>query len=70
MNEKIKSLALQSMANVRFWNAENESYEVGHDELEKFAELLVNECCQMMIDMETKYPANLTIREIKKHFGV
>jgi hypothetical protein len=37
---------------------------------EKFAELIVNECCQMMIDMETKYPANLTVREIKKHFGV
>ena len=37
---------------------------------EKFAELLVNECCQMMIDMETKYPANLTVREIKKHFGI
>ena len=37
---------------------------------EKFAELIVNECCQMMLDMETKYPANLTVREIKKHFGV
>jgi hypothetical protein len=36
----------------------------------KFAELIVRECCQMMLDMETKYPANLTVREIKKHFGV
>jgi hypothetical protein len=37
---------------------------------EKLAESIVRECCQMMLDMETKYPANLTVREIKKHFGV
>lgn len=37
---------------------------------QKFAELIVRECCQMMIDLEVKYPANLTVQEIKKHFGV
>ena len=37
---------------------------------QKFAELIVKECCQLMIDLEVKYPANLTVREIKKHFGV
>ena len=47
MNERIKSLALQSMANVRFWNAEEESYEVEHDELTKFAELIVRECARI-----------------------
>jgi hypothetical protein len=40
-----------------------------HFDIEKFAELIVRECCQMMLDMERKYPANLTVREIKKHFG-
>lgn len=38
--------------------------------LEKFAELIVQECCQMMLDLEIKYPANLTVQEIKQHFGV
>jgi len=37
---------------------------------QKFAESIVKECCQMMMDLEVKYPANLTVREIKKHFGV
>lgn len=37
---------------------------------EHFAELIVQECCTMMLDLETKYPANLTIREIKNHFGL
>ena len=54
MNERIKPLALQSMANVRFWNADNDSYEVGHDELEKFAELVAaherEECIAIVLD--------------------
>lgn len=59
MNEpiKIKELAEQVYGSLHY------------DDL-KFAELIINECCQMMLDMETKYPANLTVREIKKHFGV
>ena len=36
----------------------------------RFAELIVRECCEKMIELESKYPANLTVREIKKHFGV
>jgi hypothetical protein len=35
---------------------------------ERFAELVVEECCHMMIELEVKYPANLVAREIKKHF--
>lgn len=36
----------------------------------KFTEAIVKECCQMMIDLEAKYPANLTVNEIKKHFNI
>jgi len=36
----------------------------------KFGNLIVKECCQMMIDLEVKYPANLTVREIRKQFGI
>lgn len=45
-------------------------YFFSRDELEKFAEAIVRECCQMTLDLEIKYPANLTVREIKRHFGV
>ena len=65
MNEKIKILAVQSGAGE--WG---NSVVPAMMDIEKFAQSIVNECCQMMIDMETKYPANLTVREIKKHFGV
>lgn len=44
--------------------------EVGGDLLQKFGEQVVKECCQMMLELEAKYPANLTVREIKKHFGI
>jgi hypothetical protein len=62
MNKQIKELALQ---------AGGSHYpDVNSQQLEKFAELLINECCKIMIDLETKYPANLTVKVIKQHFGV
>lgn len=73
MNERIKSLALQSMANVRFWNADNDSYEVGHDELTKFAELIVARCAQLADDCPADYlsqPYKYPSTYIKEYFGV
>jgi hypothetical protein len=62
MNKRIKELALQ---------AGGSHYpEVNPDQLEKFAELIIRECCGLMLALESKYPANLTVREIKQHFGV
>jgi predicted AAA+ superfamily ATPase len=73
MNERIKELAVQSIANVRFWEADKESYGVGHDELEKFAESILRECVQALMNNK----ANLTVDayvdaiwEINEHFGV
>jgi len=57
VNERIKELAEQV-------------YGSAHYDDFKFAELIVNECCRMMVDLEIQYPANLTVLEIKKHFGV
>ena len=37
---------------------------------QKFAELVVTDCCQMMLDLEVKYSAGLTVLEIKKQFGL
>jgi hypothetical protein len=62
MNKQIQELALQAGG--------SHYHTVNSRQLEKFAELLINECCKMMIDLEIKYPANLTVHEIKKHFGV
>lgn len=66
MNDQIKQLAEQAGAG---WDDKYHWY-VGNEQMKKFAELIVKECCQMMMDLEVKYPANLTVREIKKHFGV
>jgi len=63
MNERIQELAEQCYVKTG-------SVHTDHFAYWKFAELIVRECCQMMLDMEIKYPANLTVREIKKHFGV
>jgi hypothetical protein len=70
MNEKIKSFAIECAGQLEWDGPTPESYTFTPDEMARFANFIVNECCQMMIDMETKYPANLTVREIKKHFGI
>ena len=43
MNERTKELAKQAIANVYFWNAEKEVYEVDHAELIEFAELVAQQ---------------------------
>ena len=74
MNERIRELAEQAIANVRFWNAKNEAYNVGHDELAKFAELIVRECVeQVWYSREDGINGNVSqvIKDrIKEHFGV
>jgi hypothetical protein len=65
MNERIKECWLKAAR-----EDSSDKWDTQEEFIERFAKLIVNECCQMMLDMETKYPANLTVREIKKHFGV
>lgn len=60
MNKEIKELAKQAQL----------EHCVSHVRLEEFAQLIIKECCQMMLNLEIKYPANLTVREIKQHFGI
>lgn len=67
MNERIRELEKQC------WSHRVDGALIDghlHFDTKKFAELIVQECCQMMIDLERKYPANLTVKEIKEHFGV
>lgn len=70
MNERIKELAIKTIANVRFWNAEKEAYDVSHDELIEFAELIVKECVNVV---KEHYDDTLPwggVEDALEHFGV
>jgi len=69
MNERIRQLAKQSGFSTELSEAMTTRHNTASG-LEKFAEHIVLGCCQMMVDLERKYPANLTVREIKQHFGI
>jgi hypothetical protein len=66
MNERIRELAEQLGYNVDFEPSDDEtdrSYQViSNDFAEKFAELIVKECCEVVRYIDAV--------EIKKHFGV
>jgi len=70
MNERIKSFAIECAGQLEWDGPTPESYTFTPDEVTRFANFIVNECCRMMVDLEIQYPANLTVLEIKKHFGV
>ena len=59
MNERIKELAEQCY----------HQYSEHNIDLEKFAELIVRECCDIFVELRTR-PADLAVKDVKKHFGV
>jgi hypothetical protein len=74
MNEKIKEFALQAGI-VYEKRPELDVWIAFNIELEKFAELIVQECCQIVLDCSIPGSNNerdfvVTAREIKQHFGV
>ena len=70
MNERIKELALQAGFSFKYKTAPDE-LNPGHklQDLEKFAELIVRECCDIFVELRTR-PADLAVKDVKKHFGV
>jgi hypothetical protein len=76
MNERIKELAVQ--AGHRYYPSSNSGplrVEYLTPELEKFAELIVQECMKMCDEVHRDYgmasdTARISKRYIKKHFGV
>jgi hypothetical protein len=70
VNDRIKSFAIECAGQLEWDGPTPESYTFTPDEVTRFANFIVNECCRMMVDLEIQYPANLTVLEIKKHFGV
>lgn len=61
MNDRIKELETQC------W--EPRKYGPAWFNSEKFAELIVKECCDIFVELRTR-PADLAVKDVKKHFGV
>ncbi len=71
MNERIRELAEQAReyATTRH-PVSNIILSVNSDLFEqKFAELIVRECCDIFVELRTR-PADLAVKDVKKHFGV
>jgi len=77
MNERIQQLAKQAQ---QLANDELAHLERVHNRLysftegreiynQKFAELIVRECCDIFVELRTR-PADLAVKDVKKHFGV
>jgi hypothetical protein len=67
MNERIRELAEQAKAESSQWLGSKPATTITYDELEKFAELIVREC----IDVVGKATASPNgYQALMKHFGV
>ena len=63
MNELIKQLAHHA------WVDNDQLDACGYTDLQKFAELIVRECCDIFVELRTR-PADLAVKDVKQHFGV
>ena len=62
MNERIRKLAEQAKAESSLWLGSEPAMTMTYDELEKFAKLIIEECCDVVRFIDGV--------DIKKHFGV
>lgn len=75
MNELIKRLAQEAGFDLDV-HGSNDGNFYGYEgrwinqEITQFAKLVAEHCAQMVLDLERVYPANLTVREIKKEFDI
>lgn len=73
MNERIRELVEQSYVKVRGHGAFGESETYHQVDLEKFAELIIQECAELTLDYKNDdhYNGWLDYRDkIRQHFGV
>jgi hypothetical protein len=72
MNERIRELAEQAR---KYADENRPGSFVKYDPEwfvlynEKFAELIVRKCCDIFVELRTR-PADLAVKDVKKHFGV
>ncbi len=64
MNERIRELAEQALFESDFDDEQNIKIT-----MDIFAELLIRECCDIFVELRTR-PADLAVKDVKKHFGV
>ena len=68
MNERIEHCLYQAGLTAQgCWDELDDYAKQG---IEKFAELIVKECCDKFIDMQHKFHPSICAYEIKRHFGV
>ena len=71
MNPRIRELAVQAKAESSQWLGSKPGITITYDELEKFAELIVQECAGIVADaVDHREPASTYVDKIKQHFGV
>lgn len=71
MNENIKSIAIQAGATLQFNRPEsvnNQLVLLGNDNLEQFAELIIQECGIILESYDPDFDWATDV--LKKHFGV
>ena len=64
MNERIKECWLKAAR-----EDSGEKWDTQEEFIERFAELIVKECCDVFVELRTR-PADLAVKDVKKHFGV
>lgn len=73
MNEQIRELVRKAGGHFSTRNLMSnpsqqvEFVELWDDRIEKFAELIVRECCDIFVELRTR-PADLAVLDVKKHF--
>ena len=67
MNERIRELAEQAQQYAEYTTPQGLEWLPAFKE--KFAELIVRECCDIFVELRTR-PADLAVKDVKKHFGV
>ena len=76
MNERIKLLAEQAKAESSQWLGSKPAITITYDTLEKFAELIVRDCCEVLEQTQDaldrqKWPTPRGCTEyIKEHFSI
>jgi len=68
VNERIKQLAIQVIGDYSY----GDYWPFFEEELDKFAEVIIRECCSIVNDRTQHNNPNdcLTVLDIKEHFGV
>jgi hypothetical protein len=72
MNKRILEIAKQANVLADFGDDITVGrYSIGgsYEQMEQFAELIVQECCDIFVELRTR-PADLAAVDVKNHFGV